>query len=278
MRPLKALRNLDLLGCIMIVNLRQCARLDRFARVLAVTLARFAARTMGRGMVGLGLPLVLGHGVVLEDLAFEDPDLDAARAVGGVRGRDAIIDIGAQGVQRDAALAVPFETRDFRAAQAARAIDADALGAETHRRLHRALHRSAEGHPALELLRDRFGDQRRIDFRLTDLDDVDRHFRVRQLGRLLAQFLNVGALLADDHAGASGVDVDARLLVRTLDDDLRDRRLLEALRQRLPDLDVLVQELAVFALAGVPARIPGAVDAEAEPDRIDFLSHLEISL
>ena len=181
-------------------------------------------------------------------------------------------------MQRHAALAIPFETGDFRAAQPARAIDADALGAETHRRLHRALHRPPERHPALELLGDGFGDQRRVDFRLADFDDVDRHFRVRQLGDLLAQLFDVGALLADDHAGTGGVNVDARLLVRTLDDDLRDRRLLEALRQRLADLHVLMQQLAVFALAGEPARIPGAVDAEAQPDRIDFLSHLEVSL
>src|ERR1700733_8119014 len=238
-------------------------------------LARFPARTMGGGMVGLGQALVLGHGIVLEDLALEDPDLDAASAIGGVRGGDAIVDVGAQCVQRHATLAIPFEARDFRAAQPTRAIDADALGAEAHRRLHRAFHRPPERHPALELLSDGFGDQRRVDFRLADFDDVDRHFRACQLGDLLAQLFDIRALLADDHAGAGAGRVDARLLVRPLDDDLRDRRLLETLGQRLADLHVLVQQLAVFALAGVPARIPGAVDAEAQPDRIDFLSHLD---
>ena len=39
------------------------------------------------------------------------------------------------------------------------------------------------------------------------------------------------------------------------------------------DLDVLVQQLAVFALGREPARIPSAVDAEAQPDRIDLLTH-----
>src|SRR5271156_4963879 len=224
-------------------------------------------------MVGLGQALVLGHRIVLQDLTLEDPDLDAAGAIGGVRGGDAVVDVGAQRMQRHPPLAIPFQAGDFRAAQPARAIDADALGAETHRRLHGPLHRPPERHPALQLLGDRFGDQGRVDFRLADLDDVDRHFRGRELGHLLAKLLDIGALLADDDAGPGGVDVDARLLVRTLDDDLRDRRLLEALGQRIADLHVLVQELAVFALAGVPARIPGAVDAEAQPDRIDLLSH-----
>ena len=67
--------------------------------------------------------------------------------------------------------------------------------------------------------------------------------------------------------------VDAALLVRPLDDDLRDRGLLQALHQNLADLHVLVQELAVFVLAGEPARIPGPVDAETQADRIDFLTH-----
>ena len=94
-----------------------------------------------------------------------------------------------------------------------------------------------------------------------------------QLGDVLAELVDVGALLADDDAGARRMDRHAALLVRTLDDDLRDRRLLERLHQGLADRHVLVQQLAVFALAGEPARIPGAVDAEAQPDRIDFLTH-----
>src|SRR5580704_5658449 len=241
--------------------------------VAVIAFARLAPGAMGRGMVGVSLALVLRHRVVLEDFALEDPDLDAAGAVGGMRGRNAVIDVGAQGVQRHAAFAIPFEASDFRAAKPARAVDADALRAEPHRRLDRALHRPAEGNAALELLGDRIGDQRRIDLGLADLDDVDGDFRAGQLRHLLAQLVDVGALLADDDTGAGRVDVDARLFVRTLDDDLRDRGLLQALHQDVADLHVFVQKLAVLALARVPARIPGAVDAEAQPDRIDLLTH-----
>src|ERR1700690_2881471 len=101
-------------------------------------------------MIGVGGALVLRHRIVLEDLALEDPHLDAARAVSGMRGGDAVVDVGAQGVQRPAALAVPFKAGDFSAAEAARAVDADALGAEAHRRLHGALHRATERDAALE--------------------------------------------------------------------------------------------------------------------------------
>jgi hypothetical protein len=51
------------------------------------------------------------------------------------------------------------------------------------------------------------------------------------------------------------VDRHATLLVRPLDHDLGHRRLLEILHQLLADLHVLVQELAVLVLAGVPAQV-----------------------
>ena len=217
--------------------------------------------------------LVLGHRVVLEDLALEDPDLDAARAVGGEGGADTVIDIGAQRVQRHATFAIPFQARDLSAAETARAVDADALGAQTHGRLNGPLHGATERDAALELLGDRIGDQRGVDLGLAHLDDVDRHIGLGQLHHRLAQLLDIGALLADHHARTSRVDGDAALLVRALDDDLRDRGLLQHLHEGGADRHILMKQLAVLALLREPARIPGAVDAEAKPDRIDFLTH-----
>src|SRR4030095_345831 len=107
-----------------------------------------------------------------ENLALEDPHLDATNTVSGVRLRFGIIDVAAQRVQRNATLAVPFGARDFRAAQTAGAGDADALGAETQRRLHRTFHCAAEGDTALELVGDALCDETRVDLRLADFDDV----------------------------------------------------------------------------------------------------------
>ena len=146
---LVALRNLVRFGCSMTYAL------------VPRPLARARARSRrGRPASAFGQALVLRHRIVLHDLALEDPDLDAAGAVGGEGGGDAVVDVGAQRVQRHAALAIPFHARDLGAAEAARAVDADALGAEPHRRLHGALHGAAERDAALELLGDRFGDQR----------------------------------------------------------------------------------------------------------------------
>ena len=188
--------------------------------------------------------------------------------------RDAVIDVGAQRVQRHAAFAIPLHAGDFRAAEAAGAVDADAAGAQAHGRLHGALHGAAEGDAALELLGDVLGDQRGVDLGLADLDDVQGHFTLGHLGEVAAQLLDVGALLADHHARTGGVDRDAGALGRTLDDDLGDAGLGQALVQHLADLDVLMEHRRVFGAFGVPARVPGPVDAEPQADRIDLLTHV----
>src|SRR6267378_4342927 len=245
-RPLCAFRNFVFFGCIMAYALKPF--LCRSSRVAT------RPRT-----VALGHLLVLGHRVVLKDFALEDPDLDAAGSERRKRGRDTVIDIGAQRVQRHAAFAIPFHPRDF--------------GAETHRRLHCALHGAAERDAALELLCDRFGDQRGVEFGLADLDDVDDDVGGGDIGNALAQLVDVGALLADHDAGTRRMDRHTALLVRTLDHDPGDRRLLQFLVQHLADFDILVQQFAVFVLAGVPTGIPRPVDAETQSDWIDLLTH-----
>src|SRR6266403_1678109 len=259
-RPLCAFRNFVFFGCIM-------------AYALKSFLFRSSSVATRPRSVALGHLLVLRHRVVLKDFALENPDLDAAGAERGERGRNPVVDVGAQRMQRHAAFAIPFHARDSGAAETARAVDTNALGAKTHRRLHRALHGAAERDAALELLRDRFGDQRGVEFRLADFDDVDDDVGGGDVGNALAQLVDVGALLADHDAGTRRVDRHAALLVRTLDHDSRDRRLLQFLVQHFADLDILVQQLAVFVLAGVPTGIPRPVDAETQPDWIDLLTH-----
>src|SRR6516162_11171536 len=262
MRPLCALRNLVRIGCSMNYALRAFVTFTRSRRV--------PARPTG---FTFGHALILRHRIVFHDLALENPHFDAAGAIGRERGSDAVIDVGAQRVQRHAALAIPFHACDFGAAEPPRAIDADAAGAKPHRRLHGTLHRPPEGDTTLELLRDRFGDELRVEFGLADFHDVDDHIAVSQRRDFPAQLLDVGALFADHHAGPRRMDGDAAFLVRPLDDDLRHRGLLQFRHQRLADFHVLVQQRAIARFAGIPARIPGAVDAETKPDRIDLLTH-----
>src|SRR5690606_41580039 len=124
-------------------------------------------------IAALGGAAFVSHGVVLHDLALEHPHLDPDDPVGGRGFGNAIVDVRTQGMQRHAAFAVPFGPCDVGAAEATAHIDADALGAHAHRRLHGALHGPAERHAAFELLGDALGDERRIGFRLAHFNDVD---------------------------------------------------------------------------------------------------------
>ena len=205
--------------------------------------------------------LVGSHRVVLDDLAFEDPDLDADDAVRRTRNAVAEVDVGSERVQRHAAFAVPFRARDFGAAQTARDVDPDADRAKAQRRLHGTLHGPAERDAALELLRNAFGDQRRIDLGLSDFEDVQVNFRRRQPREIGTQALDLFALLADQDAGACSLNRNAALLVRTLDYDLRNAGLALLLHDVSADGAVLVQQPAVLAASGEPTAVPRSVDA-----------------
>src|SRR6202051_2816275 len=96
-RPLCALRYFVRFGCNMTIRLSQSQSTEGSGRV--------ATRTPD---IAFGHLLVLRHRVVLQNLALEDPHLDAAGAIGGEGGGDPIIDVRPQRMQRHAALALPL--------------------------------------------------------------------------------------------------------------------------------------------------------------------------
>src|SRR3546814_225306 len=162
---------------------------------------------------------------MLPVLALKDPGRGAAGAVSRVGVRGAVVDVRGGRMERHPALARPLAARDFGAAEAPAAVDPNALRAEAHRRLDRALHGAPESDAAHELLGDVLRDELGVDLRLADLDDVQRNLRTRHLAQVLPHLLDVGALLADDDTRPRRMDGDARLLRRPLDDHLRDARL-----------------------------------------------------
>src|SRR5688572_31677042 len=108
LRPFCSLRYFLLAGCSMFHS--------RFPGGFLFTL------DFGRGRRRL---LALAQG-----LALEDEHLHADRAVGGLGFGEAVLDVGAQRVQRHATFAVPLRARDLGAIQASRAGDLDALGTQ----------------------------------------------------------------------------------------------------------------------------------------------------
>src|SRR2546428_413648 len=87
---------------------------------------RWALRYLTRLGISMDRLLGLGGRGGSQDLALEDPDLDADRPRRRVRGGEAVIDVGADRVQRHAPVAVPLAARALAAAPPARARDAGA--------------------------------------------------------------------------------------------------------------------------------------------------------
>src|SRR5438552_2129225 len=110
----------------------------------AATTWRAVRRPRARAFRPYSPTATLARRVAPHDLALVDPYLDADHAVGRLGLTEAVIDVGAQGMQRDATFAIPLRTRDLDSIQTARAHDLDALRSESHRVLHRTLHRATE--------------------------------------------------------------------------------------------------------------------------------------
>ena len=77
---------------------------------------------------------------MIQNLALENPDLDADDPVGGLGDGIAVIDVGAQGLQGHPAIPVPFGAGDLGPGQPAGAGDLDALGPELAGQPHGPLH------------------------------------------------------------------------------------------------------------------------------------------
>src|SRR5262245_9006749 len=165
------------------------------------------------GVLGLRRPLGGAH------LPLENPHLHSDGSVGGVRLGEAVVDVGADGVERHPPVAVPFAPGDLRAAQAARAGDPDAVGPQAEGGGDRLLHRATEGHPLLELQGHVLRHQLRVELGMDHLLDVEVDLLGRARLDLVLEFLHLGALAADDDAGPRGEDGDAGAVGRALDVD-----------------------------------------------------------
>src|SRR5215510_15610341 len=181
------------------------ARLERLEPEIAEGQAR-SALGLAPHAAALGLAILdtLGHqhGVLRlrrrplggQHLALEDPYLHADGPVRRVRFGEAVVDVGADGVQRHSPVAIPFAAGDLRAPQPPGAGDPDAVGAEPQGRGDGLLHGAPEGHALLELEGHVLRHQLRVELGMDDLLDVE----VDLLGcahlDLVLELLHLGAL------------------------------------------------------------------------------------
>src|SRR5438552_4539908 len=207
-----------------------------------------------------------------QHFALEDPDLDADRPVRRVGGREPVVDVRADRMERHAAVAVPLLARDLAAAQPPRARDPDAVGAQAQRGGDRLLHGAAERDTLLELERHVLRHELGVELGVDDLLDVEIDLLARPRLQLVLQLLHLRALPADDDARPGRRDRDPRPVGRALDVDLGDTRVIELILDIAPDLHVLVQQICV-ALRREPAGAPRPRRTASEADRMRLLAH-----
>src|SRR5690606_6982310 len=212
------------------------------------------------------------QGVLLQDFSLEDPDLEADGTVRRLGTRRCIINVGAQRLQGNTAIARLFNAGDFRTTEAAAAGDLDALSTQTHGGRDGLLHRATESDALLELTGDVLADELGVDFGTLDFADVDVDLLAGEMLHLAPQTLNLFTLLADHHTGTGGEQIDGHLTHRALNGHVGKAGMRQTLAQVAADHHVLIEEVTEV-LFRVPARIPGLDDAKTEPDRMCFLSH-----
>ena len=81
------------------------------------------------------------------------------------------------------------------------------------------LHRAAEAGTLGQLLADALRHQLRVHFGPVDFDRLDFDVAMGQVFQFLGELVHLGALLADNHADAAGVDVDDDLFASPFDAD-----------------------------------------------------------
>jgi hypothetical protein len=188
----------------------------------------------------------------------------------------AVVDVGAERVQRYAAVRVALGSRHLGAAEAPGNLDPHALRPRSDRARQRALHRATERNSVLELLGDRLRYQPRIELGTLDLEDVDLDLLVGDAVQVAAQLVDLRARLADHDPGPGGVDVDLDLGGVLADRDVRQPGVREAADDVPANAYVLVQEVGEVLFVE-PVRLPVVDVAHAERLRMDFLTH-EVSV
>ena len=243
--------------------------------------AACSARALAGGAVGgpagrqarLGGDLLTGRRERRDDVALVDPHLDADGADGGPGGRLTEVDVGPQRVQRHPALAVPLAAAHVGAAEAARALHPDALGAGLHGRLDGTLHGTAERHPALELVGDAAGQQLGVGLGVLDLDHVDLDDAIGQLLEAWRRRSTSEPLRPITTPGRAVWMSICTFLSPMRSISMRDTRTAgELLLEDLADRGVL-DDLGGVVLVAVPTGLPVGDDAEAEAVRVDLLTH-----
>jgi len=117
-----------------------------------------------------------------ENIASVNPDFDANDPKGRMSLSLTIVNIRTQSLQRNFSFHFFLCAGNFCTAEPPTNNDLDALCIRTHRLLYSLFHRTAERDTFLQLFCNTTPNERRIQFRLTDLNDIHSHTALLRLG------------------------------------------------------------------------------------------------
>src|SRR5262245_30028852 len=138
---------------------------------------------------------------------------------------------------------MPFAPSDFSTIQATTNFHLDALSAEPQRLLDSFPHSATKRDALLELRRNLFGLQLRVQFRLVNLLDRNQHFTAGLRRKIALELIDLRAFPANDDSRTRRVNNDLQPIGSTLNVDMRHAGAGEPTFQILLELQVLKQKL-----------------------------------
>ena len=166
------------------------------------------------GSLGVGSKCGIRRKVLLaEFLSVADPNLDTKGTDLRIRDCECVVDVSTESVERSTSFLEHLAAGHFSAADTAADLDLDAFCTNPHRGSDGHLDGAPVGHAALDLAGDAVGDDRSVNFRALDLEDVDLDVFLRNLLELFLQTVDFLAALADDDTRTGSVDGDALTVI-----------------------------------------------------------------
>jgi hypothetical protein len=180
-------------------------------------------------------------------------------------------------VKRNASLSILLSSSDLGAVQTTGYTNLNSLSSDTLCASNRFLHSATEVYTSLKLERDSLCYELSVAVGLTSLNDAQVNITLNEILELLAEVLDVLALLSDNKAWLRGVDVYLYASRGALDLYSRDTSGLKLVTHELSDLNVFA-DVTSEILAGEPLRLPTLDNSKSQTFRINFLSHIRLPL
>lgn len=124
-------------------------------------------------------------------------------------------------------------------------------------------------------MRDRMRDKSRIELGIEKLKNVERSIGIGNIGKIIEEILDVWKIIEDDDEGERRMDSKEEIIVRKINKDIGDRRMIELLGEEIEDIEILMKKIEVIKGIRVKKRIKGEVDEEKKKDRINIMKNYE---